>query len=108
LFIAPGAVMINGIVTKKRNGIISLAGPVANIILAVVFIIISLFVNTPLVLMALSYGIRINYFLAIFNMIPILNFDGKKVWAYNKLIYIMVISTAFLLIPIYELLLNLV
>lgn len=108
LFIAPGAVIIQGIVTKKRNGIISLAGPVANIILAVIFVIISFFINIPLISLALNYGIRINYFLAIFNMIPILNFDGRKVWVYNKVIYVIILVSALLIIPIQTFVLTLI
>ena len=108
LFIAPGAVVIKGIVTKKRNGIISLAGPLANIILAIVFIIISLFINNSFFSMILSYGVRINYFLAVFNMIPILNFDGRKIWAYNKAIYIITIVVGLLILPMHEILLSLV
>lgn len=107
LFIAPGAVIIQGIVTKKRNGIISLAGPVANIILAFVFVIISFFISSEFFLTAIAYGIQINYLLAIFNMIPILNFDGKKIWAYNKLIYFVIIISALLIIPLQSLVLAL-
>lgn len=106
LFIAPGAVVIQGIITKKRNGIISLAGPVANIILALVFVVISFFVSSEFFLTAIAYGIQINYLLAIFNMIPILNFDGRKIWAYNKIIYVIIIISALLIIPLQSLVLN--
>ena len=37
IFAAPGAVMIHGQVTRKENGIISLAGPLTNYVLAMVF-----------------------------------------------------------------------
>ena len=73
LFIAPGAVIINGIITKKRSGIISLAGPVSNIILGAVFLVLTLIVQNNFLFQVMSYGLRINYFLAIFNLIPILN-----------------------------------
>ncbi|MBI4983321.1 M50 family metallopeptidase, partial [Candidatus Woesearchaeota archaeon] len=36
-FIAPGAVMISGTITKKENGIISFAGPLTNYLLGLVF-----------------------------------------------------------------------
>src|SRR3989344_3697160 len=42
VFAAPGAVMINGYVTKERNGKISVAGPITNLILALLFLILIL------------------------------------------------------------------
>ena len=41
LFAAPGAVMIAGGVTRKENGIISVAGPLTNYVLAGIFYLIS-------------------------------------------------------------------
>jgi len=41
----------------------------------------------------------VNISLALFNMIPFGIFDGRKVWAWNKLVYLgMVIATLLLLI----------
>lgn len=84
IFAAPGAVIISGYVTKERNGKISLAGPVVNLILAFVFMILYL---TGTFVFAAKYGLMINAWLAVFNLIPILNFDGKKILAWNKLAY---------------------
>jgi len=36
---APGAVFIRGMITRERNGKISLAGPMTNIVLAILFLI---------------------------------------------------------------------
>lgn len=88
IFAAPGAVMISGPVGKRRNGKISMAGPLANIILAAIFLSIEVAVGW-----SLSYGnisnfpFAINSWLALFNMIPLGNFDGKKVLRWNKLVY---------------------
>ena len=38
VFAAPGAVMIQGFITYRENGIISVAGPITNILLAILFI----------------------------------------------------------------------
>ena len=40
IFAAPGAVMIRGYVDRRKNGIISIAGPAVNIMLAVIFLIL--------------------------------------------------------------------
>ena len=37
IFAAPGAVMISGQITRKENGIISIAGPAVNYVLAAIF-----------------------------------------------------------------------
>lgn len=84
VFAAPGAVMIHGYVNKERNGKISIAGPAINIALALIFLMLSFIFGSNVVLM---YGFRINVWLALFNMIPFLNFDGSKIFRWNKKIY---------------------
>ena len=87
---APGAVFIKGRITKEKNGKISLAGPMTNIFLALIFLILILLLNNSpsLILKAfLGFGLTINSLLAAFNMIPVMPFDGKKVYDWNKKIY---------------------
>ncbi|MEM2121524.1 MAG: site-2 protease family protein [Candidatus Woesearchaeota archaeon] len=79
VFLAPGGVIILGNVTRKKNGIISLSGPLSNLVLAFLFLII----KTPLS----EYGFMINTWLAFFNLLPFPGFDGSKVLAWNKVIY---------------------
>jgi Zn-dependent protease len=75
VFAAPGAVYITpgyyGI-TKRENGIISISGPLTNILLALIFH----FLNFKL-------GVIINAWLAFFNMIPFPPLDGSKVIAWS-------------------------
>jgi len=101
VFAAPGAVMINGYVNKERNGKISVAGPVMNVILGILFLglILSGFVN-----IFTQYGLLINGWLAAFNMIPFLNFDGKKILNWNKLVYFSVLGLSLALLFAYGLL----
>lgn len=88
VFAAPGAVMIVGTVTKDRNGKISLAGPMTNIILALLFLGLTFYIPTDGFLTALaSYGFLINALLAAFNLIPVGNFDGKKIYNWSKPIW---------------------
>jgi len=99
VFAAPGAVMIaGGKINIKRNGKISVAGPLTNLILAVIFLAINkLTINNFLGTLS-QYGFFINSWLALFNMIPFWNFDGKKIFIWNKLIWtiIVLISIIFL------------
>ena len=92
---APGAVMIKGFLTKEKNGKISLAGPMTNIILAFLFFFFLLsFDFTGILRLFLVYGLTINSLLAVFNMIPFSPFDGHKVYIWNKTIYIIAVVVA--------------
>lgn len=92
IFAAPGAVWISGHVTKKENGLISVAGPLTNIVLAILFLPLVLIV--PKIAM---YGFMINAWLALFNMIPLFGFDGQKVITWSKPVYFVVGLIALLL-----------
>ncbi len=91
LFAAPGAVYIRGNITPDENGKISLAGPASNLAIALAcapFAMTSIsFV--PDAIAGLAYGLYFfSTFLALFNMIPLGPMDGRKIWAWNKPIYI--------------------
>mgnify|MGYP001345460540 FL=1 len=79
VFAAPGAVMISGRVDKTRNGKISAAGPVVNLILAFLFLSISMMYSAGLLKIIAFYGFFINSWLALFNMFPVWNLDGAKI-----------------------------
>mgnify|MGYP001588996520 CR=1 FL=1 len=83
LFAAPGAVMISGMITRKENGIISLAGPAVNYVLAMIFFGLAYFFPYKI----FSWGVTINIWLGLFNMIPFGNFDGIKIFYWNKWIW---------------------
>lgn len=101
VFLAPGAVMIHGRLSRKQNGIISVAGPLVNLALALVFLAIALIVqpNSDTILGYLVWlGIWVNAFLGVFNMLPFWILDGKKVLAWNKLVYFGVLGALVLLL----------
>ncbi|MBI4981020.1 metalloprotease [Candidatus Woesearchaeota archaeon] len=85
-FIAPGAVMISGMITRRENGIISLAGPLTNYVLGLLFLGL-MFLLPPLGFI-FSIGFQINFWLGLFNMIPFLNFDGAKIMNWNTFIWL--------------------
>ena len=106
IFAAPGAVVIysNGM-EKKTNGLISIAGPIVNIILGLIFFLIlgSLgnFVYTEtgaIVYLICVLGTRINFFLAAFNLLPIPPLDGSKVMSWSVPIWLITFAIAAILV----------
>ncbi len=94
IFAALGAVYIIPMMTapsldvsamKKVFGVISLSGPAMNLLLVAFFFAIS-YLGGVFSLLGL-YGMRINLWLAAFNLIPIPPFDGYKVFSWSKAIW---------------------
>ena len=85
IFAAPGAVMISGMVTRKENGIISMAGPMMNFVLGLLFMGLT-WVFPPWASL-FSVGFSINMWLGLFNMIPFGPLDGVKIFRWNTLVW---------------------
>jgi Zn-dependent protease len=87
IFAAPGATYISGSnITERQNGVISLAGPATNVVIAFLFLLVGL-VGTGIFIEVGAVGFEINLFLATFNLIPIMPLDGAKVFRWNKVIW---------------------
>ncbi len=94
IFAAPGAVMIAGLVTTEENGKIAVAGPIINIILALLFLGLGQFVLIPvaggdLVRTFVAYGYQINAWLALFNLFPFGPLDGTKVLNWSTRVWLL-------------------
>lgn len=98
---APGATWISGHVTKRENGIISLAGPATNIAIAAAMLPIISMTPSGFAHIYLFYSGWIIAFLAVFNLIPISPLDGSKIWKWNPGIYIASIAIAIIFLGYY-------
>ena len=88
IFAAPGAVYIFGKdVSRKKNGLISLAGPATNIGLGIIFLVFGTLVLGAAISGALFFAASVNFFLALFNLIPFGPLDGSKVFEWNPLVW---------------------
>lgn len=86
IFAAPGGVYITNHITTRKNGIISLAGPLTNIVLGVAFAALTFILPSELKPLG-TYGMFINFWLGFFNLLPFPGIDGSKVLAWNKAVY---------------------
>ena len=104
IFAAPGAVVIysNGMM-EEENGIVSLAGPVINILLGLIFLGIFMSLGTVtdetgyMIALICLLGTRINFFLATFNLLPIPPLDGSKVLSWSIPVWLITFAVAALL-----------
>jgi Zn-dependent protease len=86
LFAAPGAVYHRGRITERENGLIALAGPVMNLVLALAFAPLALLATGFLGTLG-AFGVSINLLLAGFNMIPFGPLDGRKVLSWSVVVF---------------------
>ena len=113
VFMAPGAVMVAGLVTRRQNGHIAVAGPLVNLSLFLVGIPLwgvvvgitgaveysssSYIVDGALVWQAMVFDIGYfwlgaNLFLGLFNMLPFGPLDGLKVKDWNESVFYLVLA----------------
>jgi Zn-dependent protease len=105
VFAAPGATVIydtNGRgISREQNGKISVAGPIVNLVLCIPFAALLIYgdgdisVTGNIVTMIGMIGLQVNAMIAAFNMLPVSVLDGKKVLAWNKAVFVVIILAAF-------------
>ncbi|MEM2850012.1 MAG: AN1-type zinc finger domain-containing protein [Candidatus Bathyarchaeia archaeon] len=88
--IAPGAVRVVGLyISKDGVGKIAFAGPLTNIIQAIIYVVLlKFYANSPLTAVALLVLASLNLSLALFNLIPIDPMDGAKVFKWSKSVWV--------------------
>jgi len=105
--LATGYVAIIGNVSPRDSGEIAAAGPITNILISLISLvilrIIALFLNIPWVFSLLSAITYVNSWLALFNLLPISPLDGSKVlgWNIKNWAYLFVSSIIMLLLATY-------
>jgi Zn-dependent protease len=107
VFAAPGATVIYSntgdgrVMTREQNGIISASGPVVNLLLCVPFLVLVFLGGTSadssiyLLRVIGVFGIQINAMIAAFNLLPISILDGRKVFAWNIPVFLVLAVAAF-------------
>jgi len=97
VFAAPGATMIYGPnITKRQNGIISAAGPLLNLGLGGLYLLMYLLAPLGGLLSYVGvYGFIINIWLSAFNLLPIGPLDGRKILNWGVLQYVAIAIVPF-------------
>lgn len=97
VFAAPGAVQILGRPNLEETGRISIAGPLMNLVISGIFVMIWFF-SVGLVSQISFFIAYINVFLAIFNLIPFGPLDGWKIFTWKKDVWGILLATSICLI----------
>jgi Zn-dependent protease len=99
IFAAPGATYFFGEnVTRKQDGVISLAGPATNIVLGIILLLIATTLTDKGLQTILVYAGSINFWFALFNLFPIFPLDGAKVLAWKPGIWLIAIILSLILV----------
>jgi Zn-dependent protease len=108
IFAAPGAVYIvpryiipwPKMDVKREYGMISLAGPLTNIALAIFFFPLTILLPIHLFWckVLLSLGYIVNLWLAIINLLPFAPMDGYKIYRWSPLVWVSVTALACILL----------
>ena len=111
VFAAPGAVMFMGGSRYHETGKIAMAGPLANIVVAMITLPIYLFVlfEESVLGQIIGFICLINAFLATFNLLPFGPLDGVRIIRWNATVWIILliiaIGTLILILPKFSLVL---
>jgi Zn-dependent protease len=92
--IAPGAVVIAGNTSQDRVGRTAVAGPITNVLLALLLLALAQIVPFSGFTYAMLAGAAINAFMALFNLIPFGVLDGLKVFRWSKPVWLVLFALA--------------
>ncbi|MDD3406860.1 MAG: M50 family metallopeptidase [Methanomicrobium sp.] len=110
VFAAPGATVIYGqpgrVMSKEEDGIISVAGPLVNLILCIPFFLLILAgavlgytsgegsLLSFILFITGTIGLSVNSMIAFFNLLPVSILDGRKILSWNPAVFAAMIITA--------------
>ena len=88
IFAAPGAVYIIGRLNRRQSGLVSLSGPLTNFLVGLGFLLLNFVVSGfGTIGLIAQYGAMINFWLGLFNMLPIGPLDGKKIFVWDPKVW---------------------
>ncbi len=100
IFAALGAVQIFGRgISRGEQGIISLSGPTFNIVLAVIFMGMAAAASGPYSSL-LMVGAQLNALIALFNCLPFSILDGRKIFYWDRMVWLLAVAVAGVLLVI--------
>jgi Zn-dependent protease len=105
VFAAPGATIIYDIngrgISREQNGWISASGPIVNLLLCIPFAGLLIYggagasLSGSIISIIGMIGLQVNAMIAAFNMLPVSVLDGRKVLAWNIVVFFVLIIAAF-------------
>jgi Zn-dependent protease len=105
VFAAPGATIIYDIngrgISREQNGWISASGPIVNLLLCIPFAGLLIYggagasLSGSIISIIGMIGLQVNAMIAAFNMLPVSVLDGRKVLAWNIVVFVVLIIAAF-------------
>lgn len=107
VFAAPGSTQVYADdISDEMNGKIAIAGPMANMTLALLFLLIATvayYLTDFSLIFTLIYligavGFSVNSFLATFNLLPLYSLDGTKILKWNIKYWILIFAVAVIML----------
>ncbi len=98
LFGATGAVYFSGVYDRKQVGIISIFGPLTNMFSGILLIVGALLASGSYFISGmLMFAGQLNLWFCLFNLIPVWQLDGAKVFAWSREVFVVIFAVAILL-----------
>jgi Zn-dependent protease len=99
--IVPGFVFMTGYASKSVNGKVAWSGPAINIVNGIILVVLGALTNVTIWGIhfdaVLHLAALLNFFLALFNLIPFGPLDGKKVREWNPKIWALSLGSSLLM-----------
>jgi Zn-dependent protease len=100
LIAIPGATVVASWLSRKEEGIVSIAGPAWNVFIGLVCVLLAIYF--PNFERTFAFVGFVNLWLAFFNMLPMPPLDGSKVLRWNKAVYFLFMSIIVILLLYFE------